>query len=1135
MNPKTGKAKTTRGKLDTSHPAKEKILSGKNPSSQRQPESDQFNSDHLLRATMENIHLIAVILDLEGRVTFCNKFLLQITGYSSDEVLGCDWFAKFVPDVRPDVKEEFSRGLRTGEISAHFENLIRTKNGEERFIRFNNTILHNAQGKIIGTTSIGEDITESKHDEDSILRMNRALRMISTCNQIMVHAQDEKTLLDEICQAIVNVGGYQLAWVGFAEQDRARSVRPAAQAGFEQGYLETLKITWSDTRRGHGPTGTAIRTGEPIIARSIHTDPNFAPWRSEALKRGYASSIALPIKNKEQILGALNVYSTVSGAFYAEEEKLLVELADDLAYGLDSLRNREALRLSEERFHTAFEQSASGMCLTSLEGTLLSVNQAMSKMFGFSKEVLQGKHFNEITHSDDLEIGQDAVRQMMLDEVPSVSFEKRYLRKSGEFFSAHVSSALLKDASGQPFHFITQIEDISERKQAEEALIESEERLRLSTELANVAVWEYSFLSNTMSRSKNHDKLYGLDWQELWDINTFLNATHPDDRGFSNEMIQKSVATGGPDHYKFDFRVVYPDRTIHWLMVTGQVVERNPDGQGTIVRGCLMDITERKQVEQALFRNEHLLRLFVENSPAAIAMFDCDMKYIIASHRYLIDYELEKQEISGRSHYEVFPEIPERWKEIHQRCLAGATERAEEDPFPRAGGKLDWVRWEIRPWYEMTGEIGGIILFSEVITDRVLAKEKIRQSSLELAALLSIGKKVNQTLILDEVVSTAVKEMVKTVEADVVFLFLRKGEKLTLAGISLKKANKKFGEMPWHHVGECICGLAVSKGQPLYSRDIFTDMRCTWEECKKAGYRSFAALPLRSGEEIIGVLGLGYHAERDFEPQAGFLETLASQVASGIRKAQLHADLQHYIEGLEQRVAERTAALQAANKELETFAYTVSHDLKAPLRGIDGYSRLLLEEYNSKLDEEGRQFLFNVRTATGQMNQLIEDLLQYSRLERREVSSGSVNLSALVESLLAERSDEIKQRDIRVTVNIPRKIINADPEGLSLALRNLLDNALKFTVNVSKPVIKINGRESEIGYMIEVCDNGIGFELKYQERIFEIFQRLHRAEEYPGTGIGLAIVRKAMERMGGRVWADSTPGQGATFYLEVPR
>jgi PAS domain S-box-containing protein len=138
--------------------------------------------------------------------------------------------------------------------------------------------------------------------------------------------------------------------------------------------------------------------------------------------------------------------------------------------------------------------------------------------------------------------------------------------------------------------------------------------------------------------------------------------------------------------------------------------------------------TERQRTENALRESEEQLRLFVEYTPAAVAMFDRDMRYLVTSRRYLIDYRLSPRDVIGRSHYEVFPEMPERWKEIHRRCLAGAVERCEEDPFPRADGMLDWVHWEIHPWHNAAGEIGGIILFSEVITDRKRNAEWLRAS-----------------------------------------------------------------------------------------------------------------------------------------------------------------------------------------------------------------------------------------------------------------------------------------------------------------------------------------------------------------------------------------------------------------------
>jgi signal transduction histidine kinase len=238
---------------------------------------------------------------------------------------------------------------------------------------------------------------------------------------------------------------------------------------------------------------------------------------------------------------------------------------------------------------------------------------------------------------------------------------------------------------------------------------------------------------------------------------------------------------------------------------------------------------------------------------------------------------------------------------------------------------------------------------------------------------------------------------------------------------------------------------------------------------------------------------------------------------------------------LEERIAARTAALNAKSRELETFAYSVAHDLKAPLRGIDGYSRLLLEDHAAQLNDEGRLFLQTIQGSTEEMSQLIDDLLEYSRLERREFKAERIELGALVNTLVDQKRRETSPATIDFVLSVNGGSVVADGNGLTQALRNYLDNAIKFTRKATAPRIEIGSEETSKNFLLWVKDNGVGFDMKYHDRIFNIFQRLNPNEDYPGTGVGLAIVRKAMERMGGRAWAASQPGQGATFYLEIPK
>jgi signal transduction histidine kinase len=197
------------------------------------------------------------------------------------------------------------------------------------------------------------DITERKQSEDNLARLNRTLQTLYQCNQALVHATDEYELLQVACRILVEVGGLRMAWVGYREVDREKSIRPVAQAGYNEGYVESVKATWEDTERGHGPTGTAIRTGKPSWTQNIQTDSSIAPWRAEALKRGYGSNISLPLMSDGATFGALTLYAKEPNAFNERTLEQFTELADNLAYGVIALRTREERSRAERALREA--------------------------------------------------------------------------------------------------------------------------------------------------------------------------------------------------------------------------------------------------------------------------------------------------------------------------------------------------------------------------------------------------------------------------------------------------------------------------------------------------------------------------------------------------------------------------------------------------------------------------------------------------------------------------------------------------------------------------------------------------------------------------------------------------------------
>jgi PAS domain S-box-containing protein len=290
-------------------------------------------SHNLLTAVIGSTTDVIYLKDLEGRYLMVNPAGEQFLGRPAEEILGKNDLELFSPDCARLLMERDREIIRSGGTRTYEEVLV--FGGATRFFSSAKGPYRDGDGNIIGLFGVTREITDQKREDGALRRVNRALRMMWEFSRALVRAKEEAELLSEVCRIAVEEGGYRLAWVGFAGDDPEKTVHPAAQFGFEEGYLQTLSLTWADTVRGRGPTGAAIRTGAPVVARDIQTDPSFEPWRVEALRRGYASSVALPFGEG---MGALNIYSPAPDAFHPEEVLLLTELADMLAYGIRSLR-----------------------------------------------------------------------------------------------------------------------------------------------------------------------------------------------------------------------------------------------------------------------------------------------------------------------------------------------------------------------------------------------------------------------------------------------------------------------------------------------------------------------------------------------------------------------------------------------------------------------------------------------------------------------------------------------------------------------------------------------------------------------------------------------------------------------------
>jgi len=507
-------------------------------------------------------------------------------------------------------------------------------------------------------------------------------------------------------------------------------------------------------------------------------------------------------------------------------------------------------------------------------------------------------------------------------------------------------------------------------------------------------------------------------------------------------------------------------------------------------------ITERHKTAQALRESEARYRSVVETQTELICRYKPDTTLTFVNEAYCRYFDKSREELIGSKFINMIPPAARDEVRSHiQSLLEHPRETLHEHKVLLPGGGIGWHQWVNPPILDADGNVFEFQGVGRDVSEMHRAEEELRQSE------------ERWRLVFD---NSAVGILVTNPECqffatNAVYEHLLGYTKKQLVGLTLFDViEDEYQRASRELIDELLTGKR-SQGQ-IEMQFRRSDGQSIWVSSSISAVHDEHGRPLY----LIAIV-------EDITERRRTREALN----------QLNAEL-------EQRVAERTAALDAKSRDLEAFAYSVAHDLKAPLRGIDGYSRLLIEDHVDKLDEEGRRILVHVRTSASQMSRLIDDLLAYSRIDLESPSCQNLEVQSFIESLVEQRKKELHNWRVEFVTTIDRGTAAVDPSAFEQALRNYLDNAVKFTRTVTSPRIEIGARQHDAAWHVWVRDNGVGFDMRHSKDVFEVFRRLHHDEEYEGTGLGLAIARKVVERMGGRVWAESAPGKGSTFFMEVP-
>lgn len=575
-------------------------------------------------------------------------------------------------------------------------------------------------------------VSERQKTKNKLLNANRALMVLSNSNKIITKVSVEPVLLNKICEELVVTGGYRMAWIGFVEQNDGKKVALAAYSGFENGYLNKIETYWTNIKTGTGSTGSAIRNKQPVLCRDISSDPTFGPWYNEAVKRGYHSSVVFPLMDNENSIGVLKIYGSEPDAFDSQEMKLLSELSDDLSYAIISLRNRIELEKKEDELRknqsllneTQRIAKVGGWEYDGVTGRI-SCTDEVYRIYGVNKDSFDHgiiEHGTQFYAPEDRKCISDAFRAAVEKGEPC-DLELRLISADGRRLYVRImGQAEQKD--GKVVRVFGNIMDITERKKAEAALLDSNEKLSALIQSSPLAIIAHDPEGNVTLWNPAAEKMFG--WKEKEVMGRFLPLVSKEKESEHHALRKRVLSGQGFDNVEV-CRRRKDGSNIYVSFSTAPL--RDSTGRISGIISVVADITARKRAEDALRESEERLLLFIEHAPAALAMFDRKMRYLAVSRRWMTDYSIGDQNIVGRSHYEIFPEIPERWKAVHRRALKGEVIRTDEDSFLRRDGTLVWQRWEVRPWHEVSGAIGGILIFTEDITDYKQAEEEIKKVS----------------------------------------------------------------------------------------------------------------------------------------------------------------------------------------------------------------------------------------------------------------------------------------------------------------------------------------------------------------------------------------------------------------------